>query len=1114
MAAVFPDIDTLHLAVSAGWTPTAQPVVGATRSDGRLAVAWEPGPDIAGSLRQLGVEFDEVELVDARRFDSWLQLFPLIRDPAHRRDDPNKSILFELPASRLATLAGELLRLGYDRWDVMCVGDRTYVRGAGPPYFSLLSAIDRRAADDPRAFREVAPRVWVECGVTQPLADRIVPAAGRLVLIRADATWSDLPDGPFHDAAATVRVAPARTALVIEREPELLEVPIALAVDTPDVPATLWIAPQEAVDQIDRFVGQLDRAGLDRLVFGVGDRELAIRLRPGCELPDGIVPPGRAYRAYRKIGNLFIEQGQRVDPPLQRETLRRLLANDPARVVWIGRDGAASLDDAAFRPLAQWIDLVIERDRPVFDEWVRASEFAFAEWVLEEVTAPTTSPVKKPRSDKPVAAPTPKPEPPATAPRNRLTRRPEPIAPTRRSSAANTDAIQAELTRVEQDFLAIEGPLDHPGRVALWPRIARLNSELDNRAEAAAAWTSAVWESPRPADEQLWGWVRSERALPSTEFTVAHLDRLLAVESPAVSDIRALAATVTWAGWQDPVPAALRSRLEPIQAYLLRFERSLPVRPLWLAWSAWSRAAGGDTLALVRARDRLLGRLLDSGLSPEADLPGFLRYAGRHDSEGLRDVRGWLDSMHQKVRSWAAGQLKSNLKSDPNLAYVDLNFAFGLARLGEAAKARELIRAATAIIEEVGDDTHAAHLVILQGLTWRIEQSLQGMPHTGSLPKEWLEYLAQMHAEAEKMPRTHEYNKRRTGPYAIERLREQSRILEPMEKFDPYRHMRRESRELVRQAVQLADERDPSRLPARINALLKPTEGVPELRIKMLGACVPLLGRLPAEFAGTILEKVPAALTAVAKTNDTQTLETRLRLIERSVLFAGHFDRGELVPLLVEHMVRAVEADSTTAALDASGEAIGQTLRGLRKLGLRDEAIRMLDRLESTLLRGDTIARLTQVRPRNWPSIVSTLLPIAAGWLHFEQADRAEPIFVAARDLIRHRAASPAERVPPPQYAQIVVGLIAASGFLPPKVAQGKIAGLFEGDQIERLPNTFTTAPFYSRFHLAIAEAVVMTLSGDEFALGPAARRWLDEEEYLIRRRVHADVRQAMAGGA
>src|SRR5215208_6697643 len=43
-----------------------------------------------------------------------------------------------------------------------------------------------------------------------------------------------------------------------------------------------------------------------------------------------------------------------------------------------------------------------------------------------------------------------------------------------------------------------------------------------------------------------------------------------------------------------------------------------------------------------------------------------------------------------------------------------------------------------------------------------------------------------------------------------------------------------------------------------------------------------------------------------------------------------------------------------------------------------------------------------------------------------------------------------------------------------------------------------------------IVEAVALAMAAEDFAADPRARRWLDEDEYLVRRRIHADVRQAL----
>ena len=97
-------------------------------------------------------------------------------------------------------------------------------------------------------------------------------------------------------------------------------------------------------------------------------------------------------------------------------------------------------------------------------------------------------------------------------------------------------------------------------------------------------------------------------------------------------------------------------------------------------------------------------------------------------------------------------------------------------------------------------------------------------------------------------------------------------------------------------------------------------------------------------------------------------------------------------------------------------------------------------------------------------------------------------------------------------YVRLVAAYIAAAGQGPQDEAFGRIEELFAPGRMDRLSDTYTTSGFYSRLHLSVAEAVVLTLATEDFALGPAARRWLDDDEFLVRRRIHRDVRAALAG--
>src|SRR4029453_11859092 len=159
-------------------------------------------------------------------------------------------VLFELSdADDLPTLATEMLRLGNDRqgfrW-FSAAGDleskRVLLRVIGPPYYTLLRALDQSAAGTKgtvRAYLERAPRVWVEIGHIPPLAAQIRVAEGQQLLIRSPREWTYLDDAPFQDIYEIIQFAlPASPVQWSEaKAPKKIAVPLKLtAGNAADVP--------------------------------------------------------------------------------------------------------------------------------------------------------------------------------------------------------------------------------------------------------------------------------------------------------------------------------------------------------------------------------------------------------------------------------------------------------------------------------------------------------------------------------------------------------------------------------------------------------------------------------------------------------------------------------------------------------------------------------------------------------------------------------------------------------------------------------------------------------------------------------------------------------------
>ena len=102
-----------------------------------------------------------------------------------------------------------------------------------------------------------------------------------------------------------------------------------------------------------------------------------------------------------------------------------------------------------------------------------------------------------------------------------------------------------------------------------------------------------------------------------------------------------------------------------------------------------------------------------------------------------------------------------------------------------------------------------------------------------------------------------------------------------------------------------------------------------------------------------------------------------------------------------------------------------------------------------------------------------------------------------------------AQGMPPATLTKLVRAYVSAVGQGPIDEALARIEELFQ--KMGPIPNTFTTATHFSRLHLNIVEDVVRSLVSENMALGDQARRWLDDDEYLVRRRIHGDMRRLLA---
>ena len=1208
----FPNLDALQLALTSGAIPAE--VAGAAAEfgvadDGRVfvSVAGKFRREDAARLKELGVAGRKKSPVEMQRsVTCWPEILPLRRDESNVVVTERTPVLFDLPDDgTLAEVVNEMLRLGNDRQsfrrivaDAASVGadagsvrhggeSRVLLRVVGPPYYSLLRALDRESGDPgrmrhrraiqggdaaPRAFVERHSGVWVEAGYSHPLEEHLQSPPGKLLLLRFPHDWAQLDEAPFRDVYdvlefdvpdSATRTLPASGSL-------RLKVPLRLVRGgTADVPE-LWVLRENAVERLESFVQSAADHLVARLSFAVGvvaeaagfrtdagsvghgaETTVVLRLRPGRQPAPVLVLDAAAYCSYLKIPNLFLPAGRRLHPPLRRDVVKSLLADDAGQITWLeevddGRFQPCSLPDAAFRPLDDWVEYVLDRHHAPLEAWVQSTRFDFEPFICADDKPDKPKP--KPEAAKSATDPRkPKDQPQtAAAPKKqgvieRLARKfqkrkPQEAAANPQAAARKPNELERRLRELEEAFLKLESPLDDPRRRDLWREMARTNAELRHTADASLCWTHVVWEDETPDGDDLDEWLETASGV-WPDFDAAVVDPALAEQrvvdaltdpSPSQAAVNAVAAWLVWCDVRSdrlqpvkgPAEAGhyehpFAAHMPELRQYLERQEAFLPIRTAWLAWSAFSRLSGGDELALARARDRLLERLFQHGLIPEHDLPGFLRVAGLRSGDRFRGVRRQVVELRELVQEWGDRFRGVMSGGTPTPAYIDLIFAFGFARLGESARCKELLTSA-------GETLRPRHLHdwLFAAFEHRIGEALKGRPPVDSLPRDLLE-------EAEMMDRMERYK--------IDRLREHSQILEPHERIEPYRRWHgRHADELSKTLDRLSDVLDRADLAKRLGTLLAEQRPDAE-RTRIVATSLELAPQLGEAVAERILKYVSPLLDRLS-----DPLEQAL-LLEKAMLLAANYDRKNDVMNFVERMQHLLQSvgrgwpglerskasevggrrsevgrgntagtgptsdlrPPTSGWLQPFESLLAESMRGMRKLGMREPISRLLATMDGI------VERLRQRQPKRPANdktpdeLLKLRLQIAAGWFYFGHDASAWPILDTVRELLfRNELISNHQ-------TKLACAYIAALAQAPVEQALERYRELFAG--LRGITDSFTTNSHYSLSQLDVVEALVLAIASDDFTPDKAGRKWMDDDEFLIRRRIHRDMRAALA---
>ncbi|MGL5094740.1 MAG: hypothetical protein ACRDD1_04085, partial [Planctomycetia bacterium] len=566
--------------------------------------------------------------------------------------------------------------------------------------------------------------------------------------------------------------------------------------------------------------------------------------------------------------------------------------------------------------------------------------------------------------------------------------------------------LDRERRRLEAELLGAGGPAAAAELPAAWHALADVYAKLGSVGEAAGCRVVGLWEldgESAAAKAGFAAWYRTEGE-GRRDHRPPALDRWLA-DAAAMSTAGAASfcSLTAWAGFDDGCPAAalLAERVGPTAALLRRFEGDLPIRAVWLAWAGLARRSG-DPLLLAQARDRLLERLFDDGLRGDVDLPVFIREtsdaasSGDARSAGRSDSVDRLRSLAGLVRSWCDLDAPDPDHPPPTAAYADLLLAFGLARLGADVDARALTEQARSQL--AGRD--AVHAWLAAAFEHRIEQVASIEPAT------WPAALQQRLDGFVNHTR-----------YKIDKLRENSRVLEPHERLDAYAQFRGRGRDdLDRQLRQLAGETDRSALGRSLTLLLATLDDAPSngestagtrpsastagasAASRLLAATLDLGPRAGEQVADAALARAAAFVDGGAPPLE------QAALIERSLFLTAHYGKEAVLRQWTDRFVRLVQAGPETAA--ALEPAAAQCFRGLRRLGLKDEIGRMLTAMTNALpadgarnggragrggAKGGAVGGVRPVTAARWAAHV------AAGWLHFGREDQAWPLVERVR---------------------------------------------------------------------------------------------------------------------
>jgi hypothetical protein len=284
-------------------------------------------------------------------------------------------------------------------------------------------------------------------------------------------------------------------------------------------------------------------------------------------------------------------------------------------------------------------------------------------------------------------------------------------------------------------------------------------------------------------------------------------------------------------------------------------------------------------------------------------------------------------------------------------------------------------------------------------------------------------------------------------------------------------------------------------------------------KAEALAVLLQIAPRLGEAFAR---ELFPRAREAVSSSID---LPKKAVLLERALLLAANFDQSDEVRFLVAAFRQLIRAEDRKNLSGVWGPLVSHCFRSLSKLGMNDtmeEVFRELvdiqrrasqsgGKFSASWLLDTAVKTQGDLKVgKDVADLGMLLVQVAGGWLHYHKTDNARELLDAVRRVLFQGKLAEFWRM------KLAAAYLAALAHAPIEFAVQSMEDLFA--KLPRGESSFAgTMAYFGVRELNVVEAAVLALVGEGSYLDAQGRRWLDEDEFLVRRRIHRDLRDAMA---